>query len=66
MSETKTHHIFCNGNPRSPVEGCRWCDGPKGMWARYPYKDESEVDALVAKHFPSAIPRSIPASRENR
>ena len=50
------HHVWCNGDPRSPVKGCRWCDGPKGAWALYPYKTE-EMAGLVKKHFPNVIER---------
>ena len=61
MSET-AHHLFCNGDPRSPVKGCRWCDpdgdGKRGMWAKYPILPGDTAHSLVARHFPDAIPLS--------
>jgi len=52
------HHIWCNGNPNSPVDTCRWCSGPKGLHAKYP-EDCSPSD-LVKKHFPNVVARNVP------
>jgi len=55
------HHIWCNGDPRKPVNGCRWCDpdgdGKRGLWADYPYGTEKEMSGLMEKHFPQNIKR---------
>lgn len=57
------HHIWCNGNPRSPVKGCRWCDpkgdGKEGFWAKYPYNptDPDGPDKIQQQHFPNVIKR---------
>lgn len=53
-----SHHIWCNGNPNSPIEGCKWCDGPNWFWAKYPYETEEECDQLVTKYFPNTIKRT--------
>lgn len=52
------HHVWCNGSSRRPVKGCQWCDGPEGLWAKYPYQNVNEADDLASKHFPDAIKRT--------
>jgi hypothetical protein len=55
------HHIFCNGDPRSPVEGCLWCDPNKNggcdLWTEFPYKEGDDIEALVKEKFPDVIIR---------
>ena len=50
------HHIWCNGNPNTPVETCKWCSGPDGFLAKYPM--DCTPEELVRKHFPSVVERS--------
>ena len=57
-----SHHVWCNGDWRAPVKGCRWCDpsgdGKNGLWAKYPYGSAEEMDGLVSKHFPNVVRRT--------
>jgi len=53
------HHVWCNGDPRAPVKGCRWCcrldktGHWDGFWIRYPYDPATGPPENFAKmHFP--------------
>jgi len=51
------HHVWCNGDHRTPADTCRWCSGERGMHALYPMTDDDPIGInLAAKHFPDAIP----------
>lgn len=48
--EYSEHHIWCNFATR-PLENCPQCPG---MWEKYPYETEEEMNNLAAKYFPDA------------
>lgn len=47
------HHVWCNNGVGS-AKDCRYCAGPEGAWAMYPYESFSDMSNLASKHFPDA------------
>ncbi len=50
---TNKHHFWCNFDPMSPVEDCKFCER---TYKKYP--PSKGADALMAEHFPDAIIRT--------